>query len=71
MLPITSRMLCTIQVPKENLTVSQHAHYQDRETEGAKWKLALINFMIFSCIVKLIQINRHANMAATKGDDVR
>jgi len=32
-----------------SVTVSQHAQYQDRESEAAKWNSATTNFIIYLC----------------------
>ncbi len=31
------------------MTVSQHAQYQDPETEAAEWNSAIIHFTIWTC----------------------
>lgn len=35
-----------VPVSHDSVSMSQHAQYQDSETEAAEWNVALINFAI-------------------------
>ncbi len=39
----------SVSVSHDGVTVSQHAQYQDPETEAAKWNSAIIDFIIYTC----------------------
>ncbi len=39
----------SVPVSHDNGTASQHAQYQDPETEAAKWNSAIIHFIIYTC----------------------
>ncbi len=38
-----------VPVNHDSVTVSQHAQYQDPDTEAAKWNSAIINLIIYTC----------------------
>ena len=40
----------SVPVSHDRVTVSLHAEYQVSETEAAKWNLAIINFIIYTCV---------------------
>lgn len=40
--------MCGLGLRHDNVMVSQHAQYQD-ETKAAKWKTAIIKFIIYTC----------------------
>ncbi len=39
----------SVPVSHDSVTVSQHAQYQDPETEAAKWNSAIINYIMCAC----------------------
>lgn len=44
---LTMALLCSnVQVGHVSVTVKQHAHYQDLETEAAEWNASINNFII-------------------------
>ena len=44
---------CSIEAMTVWQSVSQRAHYQDPETEAAKWNSAIIIFIIYICALKM------------------
>lgn len=43
-------LLCSsVPLSHDSVTESQHAQYQDSETEAAIWNSAIISFIIYTC----------------------
>ena len=54
----------SVPVSHDSVTVSQHAQYQDPETEAAKWNSAIIHLIIY-----MLLLLQYVKMSSVKKAD--